>query len=68
MAAWGFSELSATVRAIEYQGTHHQVTLAQADGDLTAMLSEDEFESIGPRPGDGMVLDWSDRDVHPLSA
>jgi putative spermidine/putrescine transport system ATP-binding protein len=64
----GPGRLSATVRAIEYQGTHHQVTLAQGDGDLTAILSEDEFESIAPRPGDGIELDWSDRDVHPLAA
>src|SRR5258708_956433 len=64
----GPGRLAAIVRAVEYQGTHHQVTLAQADGDLTATLSEDEFEIISPRPGDGMVLDWSDRDVHPLSA
>ena len=64
----GGGKLSATVRAIEYQGTHHQVTLSQGDGDLTAILSEDEFASIAPRPGDGMSLDWSDRDIHPLSA
>jgi putative spermidine/putrescine transport system ATP-binding protein len=64
----GPGRLSATVRAIEYQGTHHQVILAQGDGDLTAILSEDEFESITPRPGDGIELDWNDRDVHPLAA
>ena len=67
-AGRGPGRMSATVRAIEYQGTHHQVMLAQADGELTATLTEDEFESVAPRPGDGMVLDWSDRDVHPLSA
>jgi len=67
--AHGSGRLNATVRAIEYQGTHHQVTLAApGDGDLTAILSEEEFDSVAPRPGDGMALDWSDRDVHPLSA
>jgi putative spermidine/putrescine transport system ATP-binding protein len=66
--AGGPGRLSATVRAIEYQGTHHQVTLAQAEGDLTAILSEEEFASVAPRPGDDLVLDWSERDVHPLSA
>jgi putative spermidine/putrescine transport system ATP-binding protein len=60
-------KLSATVRAIEYQGTHHQVTL-QGDSELTAILSEEEFASVAPQPGDGLTLDWSDRDVHPLSA
>jgi putative spermidine/putrescine transport system ATP-binding protein len=64
--ARGAGRLSATVRAIEYQGTHHQVTL-QADSDLTAILTENEFASIAPRPGDGMAVDWSDRDIHPLS-
>jgi len=64
----GPGRISATVRAVEYQGTHHQVTLARDDGDLTAILSEDEFEAVAPHPGAGMVLDWSDRDVHPLSA
>jgi len=67
--AHGSGRLNATVRAIEYQGTHHQVTLAApGDGDLTAILSEEQFDSVAPRPGDGMALDWSDRDVHPLSA
>jgi putative spermidine/putrescine transport system ATP-binding protein len=65
--ARGPGRLSATVRAIEYQGTHHQVTL-QADSDLTAILTENEFASLAPRPGDGMAVDWSDHDIHPLSA
>jgi len=63
----GPGRLAATVRAIEYQGTHHLLTLAQSDGELTAILSEDEFEALGARPGEGLVLDWSDRDVHPLT-
>ena len=66
--AGGPGRLAATVRAIEYQGTHHLLTLAQDDGELTAILSEDEFEALGARPGEGLVLDWSDRDVHPLTA
>jgi len=65
--ARGTGRLSATVRTIEYQGTHHQVTL-QSGSELTAILTEDEFASIAPRPGDGMAVDWNDRDVHPLSA
>jgi putative spermidine/putrescine transport system ATP-binding protein len=65
----GPGRLAATVRGVEYQGTHLQVTLAApADGDLTAILNEAEFDAIAPRPGEAMVLDWSDRDVHPLSA
>jgi putative spermidine/putrescine transport system ATP-binding protein len=68
-AGRGPGRLAATVRGVEYQGTHLQVTLAAAaDGDLTAILDEAEFDAIAPRPGEAMVLDWSDRDVHPLSA
>ncbi len=62
----GPGRLAATVRAIEYQGTHHHLTLAQQQGELTAILSDDEFEALGARPGEDLVLDWSDRDVHPL--
>ena len=65
----GPGRFSATVRAVEYQGTHHQVMLdAPVDGDLTATLSEAEFDAIAPHPGDRLIVDWSDRDTHPLSA
>jgi putative spermidine/putrescine transport system ATP-binding protein len=65
----GPGRFSAVVRGIEYQGTHHQVTLAApADGDLTATLSEAEFDAVAPQPGDSLIVDWNDRDTHPLSA
>jgi len=61
--------LSATVRSVEYQGTHLQITLAAPDAtELTAMLSEAEYDSTPVRPGETAVVDWSDRDVHRLSA
>ena len=42
--------LCATVRTIEYQGTHHQVTLAApGDGDITAILNDAEFDAVAPR-------------------
>ena len=60
--------LSATVRTIEYQGTHHQVDARSAGvGELTAILTEAEFAAIAPRPGDGVAVDWNDSDVHPLA-
>jgi putative spermidine/putrescine transport system ATP-binding protein len=60
--------LSATVRTIEYQGTHHQVTLAApAISDLTAILNDAEFDAVAPRLGEPMIVDWNDRDIHPLS-
>jgi len=42
--------------------------MAPAAADLPAILSEAEFDAITPRPGETMTLDWSDRDIHPLSA
>ena len=64
----GPGRLSATVRGIEYQGTHHQVTLsAPTEGDLTAILDDDEFDAIAAKPGDSLIVDWSDRDIHSLS-
>jgi putative spermidine/putrescine transport system ATP-binding protein len=62
------SRLSATVRSVEYQGTHLQITLATPDAtELTATLSEAEYDSTPVRPGETAVVDWSDRDVHRLS-
>lgn len=62
------SKLSAIVRSVEYQGTHLQITLAAPDAtELTATLSEAEYDSTPVRPGETAVVDWSDRDVHRLS-
>ena len=63
------SKLSATVRSVEYQGTHLQITLAAPDAtELTATLSEAEYDLTPVHPGETAAVDWSDRDVHPLSA
>ena len=60
--------LSATVRSVEYQGTHLQITLAAPDAtELTAMLTEAEYDSTPVRPGETATVGWSDRDVHRLS-
>jgi putative spermidine/putrescine transport system ATP-binding protein len=60
--------LSATVRGIEYQGTHIQVTLSAPDAtELTATLNEAEFDAVAVQPGQQVAIDWSDRDVHRLS-
>ena len=62
------SKLSATVRSVEYQGTHLQITLAAADAtELTATLSEAEYDATPVNPGETAAVDWSDRDVHRLS-
>ena len=60
--------LSATVRSVEYQGTHLQITLAAPDAtELTAMLTEAEYDSTPVLPGETATVGWSDRDVHRLS-
>jgi putative spermidine/putrescine transport system ATP-binding protein len=60
--------LSATVRSVEYQGMHLQIKLAAPDAtELTATLSEAEYDSMPVRPGETAVVDWSDRDAHRLS-
>ncbi|MBV8753153.1 MAG: ABC transporter ATP-binding protein [Hyphomicrobiales bacterium] len=62
------SKLSATVRSVEYQGTHLQITLAAPDStELTATLSEAEYDATPVSPGETAAIDWSDRDVHRLS-
>ena len=67
-ATRGPSKLSATVRSVEYQGTHLQITLAAPDAtELTATLSEAEYDATPVNPGETATVDWSDRDVHRLS-
>jgi putative spermidine/putrescine transport system ATP-binding protein len=67
-AVRGPSKLSATVRSVEYQGTHLQITLAAPDAtELTATLSEAEYDATPVSPGETAAVDWSDRDVHRLS-
>jgi putative spermidine/putrescine transport system ATP-binding protein len=60
--------MTATVRDVEYQGTHVQVGLA-ADfaSDLTAQLSEDRFDAAPVAPGDTVSVAWDVRDVHHLA-
>jgi putative spermidine/putrescine transport system ATP-binding protein len=65
---YGQSRLSGVVRGVEYQGTHVQVTLAVRDaGELTATLTEGEFDAAAVQPGEQVAIDWSDRDVHRLA-
>jgi hypothetical protein len=45
-----------------------QVTLtAGGAGDLTATLTEAEFDSAAVHPGQQVAVDWSDRDGHRLA-
>ena len=61
--------LAATVRGVEYQGTHVVVTLASAAvAELTAMLPEATFDAAPWQPGDTASAHWAANDIHPLAA
>src|SRR5215470_1007802 len=67
LRASGQPRLSAVVRSVEYQGTHVQVMLAaNGAGELTATLTEAEFDSAAVHPGEEVAVDWSDEDGHHL--
>jgi putative spermidine/putrescine transport system ATP-binding protein len=59
---------AATVRDVEYQGTHVQVGLAgEIAPDLVASLPEQDFFADPLNPGDQVAVSWADGDAHKLS-
>jgi putative spermidine/putrescine transport system ATP-binding protein len=61
--------LSATVRNIEYQGTHVLVSLdAGASDDLSVMVQEAEFFNSPFEVGSAVQVSWSAADAHQLQA
>ena len=61
--------LPATVRGVEYQGTHVLVTLASvAVPELVAMLPEATFDAAPWQPGESATAHWAANDIHPLAA
>ncbi len=68
-AATPSGDLTATIRAVEYQGSFVHVSLeANTASELTALLSEQTFDAAPIRPGDSVSVSWSEADVHRLSA
>ena len=62
------TRLNATVRGIEYQGTHFQVALDNAENaDLSATVTDAAFAATPLSVGDNVALQWADEDVHALS-
>jgi putative spermidine/putrescine transport system ATP-binding protein len=60
--------MAATVRNVEYCGLHLQITLIAPDStEISAIVSEADFDLSPLNPGEAAILDWSDRDVHALS-
>jgi putative spermidine/putrescine transport system ATP-binding protein len=61
--------LPATVRGVEYQGTHVLVTLASDTvAELSVMLPEAAFAAAPWQPGDSASAHWAANDIHPLAA
>ena len=61
--------LEATVRGVEYQGTHVLVTLAgDAVTELIVMLPEADFNAEPWKTGDRTCAHWDGADVHALAA
>jgi putative spermidine/putrescine transport system ATP-binding protein len=65
----GPNTIAATVRGVEYQGTHVLLSLASdAVPDFSAMLPESRFDADPWQPGDSASAHWDAADVHPLAA
>jgi putative spermidine/putrescine transport system ATP-binding protein len=61
--------LPATVRGVEYQGTHVLISLAsEAVPELSVMLPEALFDARPWQPGDTTCAHWAGEDMHPLAA
>ncbi|MEO8155752.1 MAG: ABC transporter ATP-binding protein [Rhizobacter sp.] len=66
---------SAAVKAVEYQGTYVQVSLApqgvngeQADAQWTATVADDEFDASPLQPGETVYVSWLPGAAHALAA
>ena len=63
------SSIAASVRSVEYQGTHVHLTLATAgEQELAAMISEQVFDAAPLNAGDSVFVSWGEEDIHRLSA
>jgi putative spermidine/putrescine transport system ATP-binding protein len=65
----GETALAATVRAVEYQGSHVMLTLdSETVPELSVMLPEAQFDAAPWQPGDSANAHWDPSDVHRLAA
>ena len=62
------ARMNATIRGIEYQGTHYSIALDNpVNTDLTATMSDATFTAAPLSIGDNVAVQWADEDVHALS-
>jgi putative spermidine/putrescine transport system ATP-binding protein len=67
-AAANDTRLHATIRGIEYQGTHYQIAIENgSNSDLTATVSDAAFAAAPLSVGDSVAVRWADEDIHALS-
>ncbi len=65
----GETALEATVRDVEYQGSHVLLTLASEPvAELSVVLPEAQFDAARWQPGDRACAHWDAADIHPLAA
>ena len=61
--------ISGTVREVEYQGAYLRVAIAAPDGsDISAQLTEDQYDRTNYQPGDRVVATWDPEQAHLLEA
>jgi putative spermidine/putrescine transport system ATP-binding protein len=59
----------ASVRAVEYQGTYVQVSIAPqgaTDTQWTVTVDDDDFDAHPLRPGETVFVSWADHEAHAL--
>ena len=59
----------AAVRAVEYQGTYVQISVAPqdaADAQWTVTLADDDFDAQPLQPGETVFVSWADGEAHAL--
>jgi putative spermidine/putrescine transport system ATP-binding protein len=59
----------AAVKAVEYQGTYVQVSIAPVESAATAWtvtLSDDDFDAQPLAPGETVFVSWADAEAHAL--
>jgi putative spermidine/putrescine transport system ATP-binding protein len=62
------ARLTASIRAIEYQGAHYQVALDHPQNtELTALVSDEDFSAEPFNVGESVSVLWADRDIHALA-
>ena len=69
LANVGNDARQAAVRAVEYQGTYVQISIAphdSADTPWTVTLADDDFDAQPLQPGETVFVSWADSEAHAL--